>query len=104
LKEADFYVNMQKIDIKSKNSIERINSGLKILIDNIYDKLNYITDFIESTKELHDLLFDENTQINIFGEEEIPNKLAIDEMLHYIERNTQRHIPDNYEISIGAIC
>lgn len=93
LQEADFYVNMQKIDIKSKNPVERINSGLKILIENIYDKLNYITDFIESTKELHDLLFDENTQINIFGEEEIPNKLAIDEMLHYIERNTQRHIP-----------
>ena len=93
LQEADFYVNMQKIDIKSKNPIERINSGLKVLIENIYDKLNYITDFIESTKELHDLLFDENIQINIFGEEEIPNKLAIDEMLHYIERNTQRHIP-----------
>jgi hypothetical protein len=66
---------------------------LKILIENIYDKLNYITDFIESTKELHDLLFDENAQINIFGEEEIPNKLAVDEMLYYIERNTQRHIP-----------
>jgi hypothetical protein len=103
LQEADFYVNMQKIDIKSKNPVERINSGLKVLIENIYDKLNYITDFIESTKELHDLLFDENTQINIFGEEEIPNKLAIDEMLHYIERNTQRHIPDNYENSIGTI-
>jgi hypothetical protein len=93
LKEADFYVNMQKIDIKSNNSIERINSGLKVLIDNIYDKLNYITDFIESTKELHDLLFAEDTQINIFGDEDIPNKLAIDELLYYIERNTQRHIP-----------
>src|SRR5690606_37945070 len=55
LKEADFYANMQKIDIKSKNPSERINSGLKVLIDNIYNKLNYITDFIESTKDLHDL-------------------------------------------------
>ena len=93
LKEADFYVNMQKVDIKSKNPVERINSGLKVLIDNIYDKLNYITDFIESTKELHDLLFSEDTQINIFGDEDIPNKLAIDELFHYIERNTGRHIP-----------
>ena len=93
LKEADFYVNMQKIDIKSKNPIERINSGLKELIDNIYNKLNYITDFIESTKELHDLLFDEDAQINIFGDEDIPNKLAIDEIIHYIDRNTGRHIP-----------
>ena len=66
---------------------------MKIGSENFSDKLKVITDVIESTKELHDMLFDENTQINIFGEEEIPNKLAIDEMLHYIERNTQRHIP-----------
>jgi len=93
LKEADFYVNMQKLDIKSKNPVERINSGLKVLIDNIYNKLNYITHFIESSGELHDLLLSEDSQIKMFdGEEDVPNKLALQEFAHYIERNTQRHI------------
>ncbi|HZX21370.1 MAG TPA: BREX system P-loop protein BrxC, partial [Clostridia bacterium] len=93
LEGADFYVNAQKIDIKSRNPVERINSGLRILIDSIYDKLNYITEFVESTKDLHDLLFADDTQIGFLGDEGIPNKLAIDEIVHYIDRNTQRHIP-----------
>ncbi|MDD4782194.1 MAG: BREX system P-loop protein BrxC [Syntrophaceticus sp.] len=93
LKEADFYVKMQKIDITSKNPLERINSGLKVLIDNIYDKLNYITEFMEGTEDLHDLLLAEDEQIKVFGSEDIPNKLAIEELAHYIEMSTQRHIP-----------
>ncbi len=94
LKEADFYANMQKIDIKSKNPVERINSGLKIIIDNIYNKLNYVTEFIENPKELYDLLLVEDAQIKLFDrDEDVPNRLAIEELTHYIERNTQRHIP-----------
>ncbi len=94
IKEADFYVNMQKPVITSKNPVERINSGLKVLIDDIYNKLHYINRFIESAKEIHDLMFTEDAQIKMFNEqEEVPNKLALEELLHYIERNTQRHIP-----------
>jgi len=98
LKEAQLYVNMQKLDIKSKNPAERINSGFKVLIDNIYNKLNYITHFIESAKELHDLILTEDSQIKLFNGDEnrggdVPNKLAFEELIHYIERNTQRHIP-----------
>lgn len=94
LKEADMYANMQKLDIKTKNPVERINTGLKVLVENIYNKLNYITHFIESQKELHDLIFTDDKQIRMFeGDEDIPNKLALDELDSYIDRNTQRHIP-----------
>lgn len=93
LKEADFFANMQKLALKSNNPVERINSGLKVLFDNTYSKLNYITDFIESTKDLADLLFSEDKQIKIFGGDEVPNKLALAELTHHIERNSQRHIP-----------
>jgi ABC-type molybdenum transport system ATPase subunit/photorepair protein PhrA len=94
LKEAALYVSMQKLDIKSKNPVERINTGLKLLIDNTYNKLNYITQFIESSKDLHDLLFKDDSQIKLFDrEEDVPNKLALQELNHHIERNTQRHIP-----------
>nr|WP_089612556.1 BREX system P-loop protein BrxC [Dehalobacterium formicoaceticum] len=94
LKEADCYVNMQKIELKSKNPVEKINSGLMVLIDNIYNKLSYITEFLESTKDLHDLFFREDNQIKIFNEnEDVPNKLALGELMDFIDRNTQRHIP-----------
>ncbi len=93
LSEADIFVNMQKVDIGAKNPVERINSGLKILIDDIYNKLGYITDFMEGDKDLQDLLFAADSEIKLFGDGDIPNKLAIDELIHYIEINTERHIP-----------
>ncbi|AZR74754.1 hypothetical protein BBF96_00145 [Anoxybacter fermentans] len=92
LKEADFYVNMQKLDIKSKNPVERINSGLKVLIDNLYNKLNYITHFIESTKDLQDLLMENDMQLKLTDDDDVPNKFALEEVKHYIEINTQRNI------------
>lgn len=94
LGEADFYVNMQKLDLKSKNPVERINAGLKSLVDNTYSKLNYITEFVESNKDLHDLLYSSISQLKLLDvENDIPNKLALQEINYYIERNTQRHIP-----------
>ena len=94
LKDAQLYANSQKLDIKSKNPVERINEGLQVLIDSIYNKLGYISHFIDSTKELYDLLFSEDMQIKMFdGDEDVPNKLALEELAQYIERNTKRHIP-----------
>ena len=94
LKDAQLYANSQRLDIKSKNPVERINEGLQVLIDSIYNKLGYITHFIDSPKELYDLLFSEDMQIKMFdGGEDVPNKLALEELAQYIERNTKRHIP-----------
>lgn len=91
LRNADIYANLQKLDIKTKNPVERINEGFKFLIEGIYNKLNYIDTFIESNKDLNDILID-NRQITL-TERVIPNKLALDEIDGYIERNTQRNIP-----------
>lgn len=91
LKSADVYANSQKLDIKSKNPIERINEGFKHLIDSMYNKLNYITTFVESNKDLNDILIDSDMQMKLT--DDIPNKLAVDEIDGYIERNTERNIP-----------
>lgn len=91
LKGAEFYANSQKLDIKSKSPIERINEGFKLLIESMYSKLNYIITFIESNKDLNDILLEDNMQIKIT--DDIPNKLAVDEVDNYIERNTERNIP-----------
>ncbi|NMB43453.1 MAG: BREX system P-loop protein BrxC, partial [Clostridiales bacterium] len=91
IKNAEIYANLQKLDINSKNPVERINEGFKFLIDGIYNKLNYIETFVESNKDLNYILID-NRQITL-TEREVPNKLALDEIDGFIERNTQRNIP-----------
>ncbi len=91
LKSADVYTNMQKLDIKSKNPMERINDGFKYLIESMYNKLNYITEFAESNKDLNDILLNEDMQMKLV--DDTPNKLAFDEIELYVERNTERNIP-----------
>ena len=99
LKSADLYANSQKLDIKSKNPQERINQGFKMLIESIYNKLNYITTFIENNKDLNDILLEDNIQVKVV--DDTPNKLAMDEVETYIERNTERNIPMTLKSIVG---
>jgi len=98
LQEADFYANYQKINFKSKNPVERINHGFKILIEGIYSKLNYMTSFIESSKELEDILPAQESQLTLLNNEVLPNKPAMEEVKNYIERSAQRKIPVTMKI------
>lgn len=99
LKNAEIFVNAVLLDIKEKNPVERINDGFKALIDALYNKLNYIKKYVDSPRELQELLINNNVQINLIDEE--PNKLAIDEVDSYIERNTSRNIPMTMKGIIG---
>ncbi len=91
LKSADIYANSQKLDIKVKHPIERINDGFKQLVEGIYYKLNYINTFVETNKDLYEILTENDMQMRLT--DDIPNKLAVDEVNSLIERNTERNIP-----------
>lgn len=93
LKDADFYVNAQKLDLKNISPEEKINSGLRLLVDSYYFKLKYVTEFIDSQKELQDLLVIKNTELQIDGEEKVVNKLALGELREYMEIRTLQHAP-----------
>lgn len=93
LQRADFYAHVQKVDIKSKNPVERLNEGLRVLIDGVYNKLGYIDHFVESERELHDILSSDQEQLTLIEDEAVLNKLALEEVRDYLERNTQRNIP-----------
>lgn len=99
LKTAEIFTNSQLLDIKEKNPVERINDGFKALIDALYNKLNYIKVFIDSTRELQEILTNSNVQVSLVDGEK--NKLAIDEVDSYIERNTSRNIPMTMKGIIG---
>lgn len=91
LKNADLYADSQKLDIKAKHPVERINEGLKLLVEGMYNKLSYINTFVESNKDLYDILTENDMQMKLT--DDMPNKLAVDEVDSYIERNTERNIP-----------
>lgn len=91
IKQADIYANSQKLNIKYKNPIERINDGFRTLINNKFDKINYIDTFIDGKKELNDILVEKEFQMNLT--DEIPNKLAVEEVNRDISRKTDRNIP-----------
>jgi len=90
LKAAELYVNGQKLDIREKDPVERINEGLKTLIDCNYTKLGYIDSFIDSPSDINNILTQKVVQMSLV---EDPNKLALEEVSSYIERNTARNIP-----------
>ena len=68
IKTAEIYINGSLMDIKEKEAENRINEGLKVLIDTVYNKFNYIKKSINSNKELVELLSNrKNEQISIDG-------------------------------------
>ncbi|AEE90721.1 MAG: BREX system P-loop protein BrxC [Tepidanaerobacter acetatoxydans] len=91
LKSAEMYANSQKLDIREKNPIDRINEGLKILVESIYHKLHYIDNFIDSPRDIENILTHNIVQVSL--EEERDNKLALNEVANHVERNTLRNIP-----------
>lgn len=89
LKVAEIFVNSQLLDVKEKNPAERINDAFKNLIDNIYNKLSYVKEFVDTTKALNDLLKEDTVQLSLVDDEK-PNKLALKEVNTYVERLTAR--------------
>lgn len=90
IRTAEIYVNGSLLDIKEKGAVDRINEGLKALVDSKYNKLNYIKEFKESTKDLYDLMEAKLTQMSLMDKD--PNRLAIDEIKNHIETSTTRNL------------
>jgi hypothetical protein len=99
LKIAEVFTNSEFLDIKEKNPNERINDGFKALIDTLYNKLYYIKEYVDSPRGLQEILTNDNVQLSLVNVEK--NKLAIDEVNSYVERNTSRNIPMTMKGIIG---
>ena len=89
IRTAEIYVSGNILDIKEKNGVDRINEGLKVLVESKYYKLNYVKEFIEA-KELPRLLENKGSQLSLMDKN--PNRLAIDDMKQHIETSTTRNL------------
>lgn len=90
LRTAEVYVNGSLLDVKEKSGVDKINEGLRALIDSKYNKLNYIKEFKESPKELYDIMDSKLNQMSLIDNN--PNRLAIDEIRTHIETSTSRNL------------
>jgi len=87
IKESTIYVRGQKIEFTANNPKSKIDEGFETLIKDKYHKLNYISEHINSDKELYDLI--EKDHIKLTLNKEDVNKLAYDEVQHYIDSQEQ---------------
>jgi hypothetical protein len=90
LKNAEIYVNGDKANIGTKDPASRINEALGKLVGTRYNKLSYM----ETAPSISDIdaIFRVSNQISLVtGEEKTANKLALADMLQFVEMNTIRH-------------
>ncbi|MFS0871072.1 MULTISPECIES: BREX system P-loop protein BrxC [Paenibacillus] len=84
IKDGLFYINGNKAEIKGSTVKERINAGFLSLVENVYTKLGYVKNFLESEKNLISILRRNNEQLTIDGGSSNANELAIKEVMDFI--------------------
>lgn len=97
LRAAEVYVNGSLLDIKEKGGVDRINEGLRALIDSKYNKINYITSFKENIKDLFDIMDMKLNQMSLIDSN--PNRLAHDEVNTHIQTSSAR----NLQVTVKSI-
>lgn len=97
LRTAEVYVNGSLLDIKEKSGIDRINEGLRSLIDSKYNKINYIKEFKDNTKDLYDIMDARLNQMELIDSN--PNRLAVDEINTHIQTSSAR----NLQVTVKSI-
>ena len=67
IKDAEFYISGAKVEVKGSSVKEKINAAFKLLVDNVFIKLGYIQENLESEKDLATLLAIDNSQLSADG-------------------------------------
>lgn len=90
LKEADIYVNGDKLPGSSRDIKTRINEAIGKLVSQVYYKLSYI-DAAVSESDIRAALRSDSQQIKLDGVKRQRNELALNDVAAYISTNSGRH-------------
>lgn len=88
VKNATYYINSQQKNITGSSIKERIENALKLQVENVFIKLDYITDFLSRPEDI-DFLVKEKHQQLAMDENGQNNKLALDEVMEHINLEEQ---------------
>src|SRR5699024_6620775 len=56
LKYAEIYANSQQLEINNKNPVDRMNDAFRMLIKVLYHKLDHISQFVDTPKDLQEII------------------------------------------------
>ncbi|MDR3222980.1 MAG: BREX system P-loop protein BrxC [Methanobrevibacter sp.] len=84
LKNANIYVNGDKLDVSEKDPVSRIEDGLKSLIKQVYSKLGYM----KSKPSQEDI---ESILVHLDEFEEPKDRNALNDLLNFIDSNIRSH-------------
>jgi len=93
LSKATIYAHGQKLEIKEKSPVTRIDEAFRILVDNKYNKMSILKPFVPSsgTKVKFAEVLRETIQMTLV--DTMSNKTAYDEILSHIENMDKLHVP-----------
>ena len=91
LRNADIYSNGDKLQIGAKDVSARINEALGKLVNVTYHKLSYIDTAMSEANIRAILKGTNNSQLSIDGTTQIPNRLALNDVLDFVSMNSLRH-------------
>ena len=91
LKNADIYVNGDKLQSSSKDITAKFNDALGKLIAIVYHKLSYI-DTAMNESDIRSMFKNKSEQLTIDGTGRAKNELALRDLNDYIALNSQRHM------------
>ncbi len=86
------YTNGERIDPRGSSAREKMNNGLKLLAESVYNKLPYVKEFLDNDQDILDILNRKLEQFTIIGSGEELNQLALDEILSYIDLQEAKHL------------
>ncbi|MFC5559065.1 BREX system P-loop protein BrxC [Ureibacillus thermophilus] len=90
IKDATFYVNGEKLDVKGSTVKEKMNAALKRLVESVYTKLGYIKEHLQDANQLLLMIRENNQQFTL--DEQLgtdPNELAKKEIYEFIDLQEQ---------------
>lgn len=90
LRNADIYVNGDKVESSAKEAASRINDAMGKLASSVFHKLTYM-DHAVSEADIRSVLKESARQMTMENTGAAANRLALDDVDSYISLNTSRH-------------
>ncbi|HHV16015.1 MAG TPA: BREX system P-loop protein BrxC [Gelria sp.] len=91
LSQGRYYANGERVDLRGSSAKEKMNNGLKLLVESVYNKLSYVKEFLDNDQNIESILNQNLEQFTIMSKEE-PNQLALDEIINYINLQDAMHL------------
>jgi hypothetical protein len=90
IKDGVFYINGDRADIKGSTVKEKMNTALAVLVDNVYTKLGYVKELLDSDRGLISILAADEEQLTLNTQlKQDPNELAKKEINDFISLQDQ---------------